>query len=157
LEEERASSRGNRSRRSFDGGGEGGQHSNRAFMRKVWRAAKQADQQALMRGETPRWEPLMPLVDPRGLPYCPGSTMRGVKCAVRLLAWINGDGITEFRRRDALRAVDGTFSLSDGAEEALGILSRHGAIRECAPLGGGTPGRKSGTWWIVNPSVSDGL
>ncbi len=155
LEEERSLSCGYCSGHFSDRSGGVGTRRDDAFLRKVWSTAERMwlTQQALMRMKPLCWEAVTPLVDPRGLSNCPGATMRGLKCAIRLRAWINGDGIVEFRRRDALRAVDGSFTLGDGVEEALSILSQHGVIRECPPFGGNTPGRKPGAWWIVNPSV----
>lgn len=76
----------------------------------------------------------------------------GVKCAVTLESRLSQKRILEFTQRDALRAVDGTFALGCGVEEALRILVAIGHIVECPDLSPKSNGRRS-TWFLVNPEV----
>ena len=102
------------------------------------------------------WLQPMPLIDANGQSACPGATMDGLKCAIKLQTWIRQQGITEFRCRNASQAVSGTFTLDNGLDEALDILSRHGFIRECEPFVYNSRGRRSGPWQVLNPMVLQG-
>jgi len=96
---------------------------------------------------------IRPLINERGEIGCGmGHSNDGVKCAITLESRFRQKCIVEFTQRDALRAVDGTFTLDCGVEEALRILVATGHILECPDLSPKSNGRRP-TWFLVNPEV----
>jgi hypothetical protein len=98
------------------------------------------------------WTASSPLVDERGALVCMGASPEGIKCALRILNWLRFSKISEFRQRDALRTVDGTFTLGYGAGEALNLLTHHAYIRVCEFPEYDYPGRRPSPWYIVSPA-----
>lgn len=110
-----------------------------------------------MKKPHPRKLPVFPrisaLINERGEISCGmGHSNDGVKCAITLESRFRQKRIEEFTQRDALRAVDGTFTLDCGVEEALRILVATGHILECPDLSPKSNGRRP-TWFLVNPEV----
>ncbi|MBP2312941.1 hypothetical protein [Azospirillum soli] len=105
-------------------------------------------------GDCRAWRPLIPLLDASGVSACSSAfPERTVRCAIKLVAWLRSCGVTEFRRRDALRAVDGTFTLNKGVADALTVLIAHGHLKECPFPPYSYPGKRASPWFIVNPAV----
>ena len=94
----------------------------------------------------PAWEALRPFDRSSG--YTSGAV-----CAEHLLGWIQGRGITEFSRRNAIRIMDGKFTLHGGVEAALQLLLAGGYIRKCPPLRSHYPGHPPASWYLVNPLI----
>lgn len=103
----------------------------------------------------PHWPSHTPLIKPSGTPSDPDVSGNDIKCALHLSEWIRRRGIREFRQRDALKAVDGTFKRDSGVVQALIILQNHNVISVCEPLVPTLPGRPVGPWFIVNPDFQD--
>jgi|GEM_PF-6306965 len=106
-------------------------------------------------GSTPElsWRSLIPLVDEAGALSCQkGRSMEGCRCAIKLVQWFRGRGLGEFRQRDALRAVDGSYRRDQGVEEALRTLSAHRYIQECPTPNFSYPGRRT-RWFVINPAA----
>ena len=101
------------------------------------------------------WPALKPLYDATtgaltcGLEHSESA----VKCAISLKAWFIRAEVGEFRRQNALKAVDGSFTLKGGVLDALQILVAHGYIRECPLIPAiGYSGQRP-VWFVVNPAV----
>lgn len=98
--------------------------------------------------------PFRPLISEDGAVSCgPNTSARAVKCAIKLTGWLQRDGIVEFRRRDALRAVDGSFTLDTGVDEALRLMTAHGYLIQCPLPTYSFGGRPPSPWYVVNPAV----
>jgi len=99
------------------------------------------------------WKPPLPLLSSQhNITAHPHEASDiGVKCAISLLQWCRQFKITEFRRRDASRAVDGTFTRDYGLDEALNILLAHGYLREFTMPRYTYPGRRPSPWYVLNP------
>lgn len=105
-------------------------------------------------GQGRLWRPLTPLIDASGAVTCSVALSdRAVRCAIKLTAWFRSCGVTEFRRRDALRAVDGSFTLTDGVADALAVLIAHGYLMECPFPPYAYSGKRVSPWFVVNPEV----
>lgn len=95
------------------------------------------------------WSETKPLLNPFGGSNYPPTS---IKCALSLIKWCHLHRLVEFSRRDALRAVDGTFTLNNGVADALRILQTHNHILEC-PVPDIRCGGRHPLWYLVNPSI----
>jgi hypothetical protein len=118
-------------------------------------AILQASENNVLRPDAPPrdWLPFVPLISPNAASGCDANySVAGLKCAIRLIAWCRSNKVYEFRQRNALQAVDGTFTLDYGVSEGLAILQSHGYLRECPFPRFSYRGRRP-RWFVVNPSL----
>ncbi|MGE4338520.1 MAG: hypothetical protein AB7E55_21440 [Pigmentiphaga sp.] len=118
----------------------------------ILRHAESKWQESLALRKQPKWLGILPILNPCGSTIC-FSSPEGIKCAIKLKAWCQTQRVEEFRQRDALVAVDGTFTRDHGVAEALSILEQHNIIRACRRPATNSRGRNSGGWYIVNPGL----
>lgn len=118
----------------------------------VLQEAKNAWEESLATRLKPEWLDIVPIFGPHD--YASRiPTIDGTKCAMKLKAWMQAQDVREFRQRDALAAVDGTFTRDHGVAEALNILEQHNVVRTCSRPATRYPGRPPGDWYIVNPKL----
>lgn len=118
-------------------------------------AIRHASKKNALRTDSPPrdWLPIVPLISPSGASGCNvNCSVSGIKCAIKLIAWCRSNKVYEFSQRNALQAVDGTFTRDHGVSEGLAILQSHGYLRECAFPKLSYPGRRP-RWFVVNPSA----
>lgn len=112
-----------------------------------------------------KWPKLVPLSEVTSIASTGGSnnTASTRKCARKLQHWISMRDLSEFRRRDALRAVSGSELLNGrtgdggGVADALEMLVAHGYIQECPFPPIGYASRRPSPWYEVNPNLSQAL